>query len=969
MNISNDEPNDNYANANDNNNQAKDFMKNDHKTCDLNECYFKNNTNNDYDSNDEMSKFQCFLAISAIFNDEGGLFRMSEQKTKLKWKLLSLEDIHLLAIEQLVNEDRIILFLLKSNDKINNQHLFRKTFKLFFPSKRQGYSCVNQNNELKKYKLLGNHLKKDCDAMNKFIVGLGSFFQSEVLQEITENASEFSEILKILTYYGKSVAKNSSLKDEFDIEIAEEILNQNHTVAQIDKGGITAGSVYEKEKPIMLEKLIMLEKASFQIPIKVTEFEKSIKRNFITGNIFLDEVKKTIRSISERSRKNSKSPSRIIQGSVMSSINQEGFVIQEDMGKENITLINKNKQGNDKKLDIQLFHSDFESFDDVEHIFIDASWINKFMLIPIVTIRKTNKPHKEDEPSFWIYRVIMIFFIEGELKFPNEEMSQRLTPKGTNELYKKIFGIVKDKCKNVKSVSSDFEAAILHGIDFHKLKRWGCYFHYIQRLRTNCSENHRLLSNQCMSILKILPFVDLKFALTRKQKLDQIEQKFKHKPDLEMFQYVRKQYLNKTTVFNQKVISNHDNINEREIEYFKFTDNASERVFKEIKASMKGFSLEKQNIINTILLFLRNQTCVYVGRRARSTKKKPKNTFNCSKLGHNFRHAKDKLKERQKQYRNAIENKALEGITLSNKTIDDIIFGTKKTIIIEKKKRKLIDIIAIPDEYNLVFSEKLKLNSHLQIDLLRRPALSDRHKHEIATKIETLNNEELNQFKRIKHLTTNIKKDLEAKFEIEIEKAEVKFERVQRELSLKLKKAEQERQEFELKREQELKELELKRDKERKDLELKRAHELKELEFRIRAELNSKMQMKDQELKELQLEQRQKESQLQGREEEVKGSEIKKLLETRVQMDKERSLKNQFQQERELRIKKEQELKELKERELKREQEFEERERQMRLRFEVMMREQTRGNNVIFFKDEKGTSVCTAADNPKPQVQ
>lgn len=167
-------------------------------------------------------------------------------------------DNDLLVVEQLHNKDRIALFLLddNSNAKIANcqyRDIFIKTFKLFFPSKKKNHSCVNQKDELKKYKLIANDLKNDCDAMNNFLIGFGKFFRTPELDEIKAGtiiaarapepdetktgagAPRFSKILNSLALYGKSIAKNSCLKDEFDIEIEEEyVVNENQIVAHND---------------------------------------------------------------------------------------------------------------------------------------------------------------------------------------------------------------------------------------------------------------------------------------------------------------------------------------------------------------------------------------------------------------------------------------------------------------------------------------------------------------------------------------------------------------------------------------------------------------------------------------------------------------------------------------------------------------------------------------------------------------
>jgi hypothetical protein len=725
-----------------------------HPSISLTDCFFKENKPK-YIEARIMSRFSCFLAISN--ESEGGLFRMSKQQTGINRKIILFDDTELLAIEQIQNKNRLVLFL--TTGVVNCHNTFITTFKTFFPSTtKKGYSCVNRKEERKKYKILSCELKKDNSGMDSFLMEFAKFFGTQELEEIKKEAKNFSEIITPLAMFGKSIKlRDYSLKDEFDIELEEKALEENKFDIE---PGVTLSDIYEKEKPLMTKKLSTIETASFQVQTSIKEFKKQIKREFITSKRFLSDEKGSLKTISQRSRRNSRTPSKLVDKTTIKYANSNNLIVQEEMLKSNEII--KSKQ---KTLDIQVFYSEEEEFSNIEHIFIDASWINGFMIIPIVTMTKINKIPPPCEPDYHIYRTVIIFLIEGATTV--DEITKKATPKGTNELYQKIIGIVKGKCVNLKSVSSDFEASILNGIDFNNLSRWGCYFHYIQRLRTNCIEKHPYLSNQCLSILKILPFVDLKSGNIRKSKLKNISNKLKHQPDLDMFNYVEKQYFSSENTFNRDVIKNQNNEHQYQTEYFKFTDNASERVFKSIKESLRGNLLRKQNIIEAILIYLKTQNNSYVGGR----NFKQSFQFKKSKLGHFYQNANEELHKRLQEYESAIKHDKLEGISLSIKTIDDITFGLKKKIV-EKKKRKLIRLMSVMKK---ITDQNISTKSELLWNLKKRSnsIFSERQIRDVDTKISNFTDDEFTGLKRVKELTDEFAKklvDAEQKaLELEIE--------------------------------------------------------------------------------------------------------------------------------------------------------------------------------------------------------
>jgi hypothetical protein len=731
----------------------KDFLEKvkHHPSISLTDCFFRANKPQYIDTR-IMSKFNCFLAIS---NDEGGLFRMSKQQVGINRKIMFLDDIELLAIEQSRNKHKLVLFL--TMNVVNCDDTFTKTFKIFFPSTKKGYSCVNQKEERKKYKILSCELKKDNSDIDGFLMAFEKYHGTPELEEIKKEAKNFSEIIGPLALFGKSIKhRDYDPKDEFDIgQLEEKALDEN----KFDiKSGATLDDVYEKEKPLMLKKLMTFETASFQVRTSVKEFKRQLRHEFMTANRFLNNEKRRLETISQRSRRNSRTPSKLVDKTTIKYANSDNLIVQEEMLKSNEIL--KSKQ---KTLDIQVFYSGEEAFSNIEHIFIDASWVNGFMIIPIVTMTKIDKIPPPNEPDYYIYRTVIIFLIEGATNV--DDITKKATPKGTNELYQKIIGIVKGKCANLKSVSSDFEASILNGIDFNNLSRWGCYFHYVQRLRTNCIENNPYLSNQCLSILKILPFVDLKSGNIRKSKLKNISNKLKHQPDLDMFRYVEKQYFSSENTFNRDVIKNQNDELQCQTEYFKFTDNASERVFKSLKESLRGSILGKQNITEAILIYLTTQNISYVGGRSF----KQNLQFKKSKLGHLYQNSNEELNKRLKEYESAIEHDKLEGISLSIKTIDDVTFGTKKKIVEKKKRRSIKSMLTKTTDQNI------STKSELLRTLTKRSysIFSERQIKDVDTKINSFTDDEFAGLKRVKELTDEFEKKLtnerNARFGLEIE--------------------------------------------------------------------------------------------------------------------------------------------------------------------------------------------------------
>jgi hypothetical protein len=288
----------------------------------------------------------------------------------------------------------------------------------------------------------------------------------------------------------------------------------------------------------------------------VHEFKQMLCQKYQFGANFVNEnnelFKKFRRTVDLKTKNYNVNQSHIISPERPTIINGKIEMVQYE---SNLFI-----EGGRKAL---LYTSPFVVPNTIEHIFMDASWIDKNMIISVSGVNKKEKT----------YQTILFVLV------PPTEMEQDVFKKASanSRIYSVVIAHLK-RTYPITSITCDFETALIKAARENNLKMWGCYFHYLQNLRIHTFKESA--SFQAFQILRLMPLLYLRnqnsLIMKAKQALSNGVL-----ADIALLKYAENTYFeNKDVIFSLKLANNKD--------YFKLTNNACERLFNVLKRKWRS---------------------------------------------------------------------------------------------------------------------------------------------------------------------------------------------------------------------------------------------------------------------------------------------------------------------------------------------------------------------------------------------
>ena len=386
------------------------------------------------------------------------------------------------------------------------------------------------------------------DTENK----LDTFFTN--LKAMSSSLNDFHDVIKRaidITIFNKSQDR-SNLEEYCDMAI--DTYRTEKMCYQLNDNDNMNQRLKKDFENINREVLEHSRAISQSIHLDIGSFKHSITKNYYFGSNFVNQNAKLFEKL--RNSANKKENWFKSNTKMMKSTERPTMMNNEIKMVEYESSIYIDGQ------DLWLYSSPFVKAKTIEHVFIDASWIKKHMILAIVGVNK-------DENTYQT-----IAFVIAQPKNETETDQKKLS--ANSKLYHGIIAYLKT-IYPITSITCDFEHALTKAAKENDLKIWGCYFHYLQNLRIHTLRE--AASFQAFQILKLIPLAYLKNLGNLVTKANDVISNGLL-TDSHLLEYANKTYFEKKDViFSLKINSNTD--------FFKLTNNACERLFNILKKKWK----------------------------------------------------------------------------------------------------------------------------------------------------------------------------------------------------------------------------------------------------------------------------------------------------------------------------------------------------------------------------------------------
>ena len=581
------------------------------------ECYFAKNNHpllKNNKSDIDANKFMFFMIKSKNPEIDNCLFRtliergvVGDNEVRLISFVIEEALVYVIELEKSkTRRNRLAMFILinPSQQYYRSDVILQKSFKFFHPNEnKKGYSIVNQNKEMSYNSFLDTdkiRTKFNQTPLEQFILDIDSMASdnhSHLSKQLIKNENnkefcrDFVAIIDILSECAFMIKKTEQCLPPIPLF---SMPNREHQ--EIDDIIKTSKS---------------LDKFGIAGLINKTALEQGIIEKFETGQEYIFKNKQRFKSLFRYGKTGTWASKKYIDRTTLiyprKQNNSDEFLeMRENICKKKDSINTFITEEDGTVIKTTTVH--FEQFyfneivnifkDDIDHIFFDASTIKKTLVMAAVAIVPYDMEAEKDLPIKDIkftYKTIMLFTFPDIVEF--DESGKQLEQFFGASLYKSIIEMIIEVYPKIKSITTDFESAVINGSLEARLKHWGCLVHYNTNLENRFSKAKQRglkIASKMRTILGILPLI--KLPVDEKRLLDYIEdleEDITREEDQEILNEVWSYYFQRKGKKDNyhKLIFNHNAVSLLDqVDQFKLTNNAVERVFKKLKSNLRGFT-------------------------------------------------------------------------------------------------------------------------------------------------------------------------------------------------------------------------------------------------------------------------------------------------------------------------------------------------------------------------------------------
>ena len=587
-----------------------------HRPLQFAECYFAKNNHKflEYNKSDiDKNKFLFFMVKSKNPEIDNSLFRTLIERgfindNEVRVILFNVDNtcVYVIELEKTKTRiDRLAMFILVNPQQdYRSDHILKRSFKLFHPDeKRKGYSIVNQNKEMSYNSFLDTEkirTRFNQTPLEQFIL--------DIVSMTSDNNSHLSKQL-YKHENNKEFCKDFVAIIDLLNECAYMIRKTEQCLPQIPSFSMAKNEDREIDNIIKISK--SLDRFGIAGLINQTALKQGIIEKFQTGQEYIFKNKQIFKSLFRYGKTGTWTSKKYIDKTTLIYLEKridsdECLEIRENIckRKDSISTFITEEDGTVIKKKTVYFEQFYfnkivDKFkDDINHIFFDASTIKKTLVMAAVAIVPYNGEEEKHLPikaMKFTYKTIMLFTFPNVVEF--DESGKQLEQFFGASLYKTIIKMIIEVFPKIKNITTDFESAVINGTLDAGLKHWGCLVHYNTNLENRFSKAKQRglkIASKMRTILSTLPFI--KLPVNEQKLLDYIEELEKditREEDQEILNEIWSYYFQRKGKNDKyhKIIFNHNAFSLLDqIDQFKLTNNAVERVFKKLKSNLGGFT-------------------------------------------------------------------------------------------------------------------------------------------------------------------------------------------------------------------------------------------------------------------------------------------------------------------------------------------------------------------------------------------
>lgn len=582
------------------------------------DCHFAKNNQKLLENDICKNKFLFFMVESKNPEIDKSLFRtligrgvVDDNEVRLISFTIDNERVYIIELEKTkTRRNRLAMFILVNPNPQQNyrfDHILKKSMKFFHPNETmKGRSIVDRDKEMS-YNLFLN-IEKIKTRFNQ--TSLEQFIL-DVTSMVSDNYSHLS----------KQLYKNENNR-EFCADVCAifNILDEcKFLIKKTEKQCMPKTPLFHRSKLDQdneeIENIIKtsksLDKYGIVGLINQTALKQGIIENFETGQEYIFKHKQVFKSLFRYRKTGTWTSKKYINRTNLIYLEKQidsdkCIEICEDICKRKDTITTSITEEDGTEIKKKIVH--FEQFYfnkivdkykcDIDHIFFDASTIKKTFVIAAVAI----VPYIEEEEKYvpieamkFTYKTIMLF------AFPNvvelDESGKQIEQFFGASLYKRILEMIIEVFPKIKSITTDFESAVINGSLGAGLVHWGCLVHYNTNLENRFSKAKQRglkIASKMRTILSTLPFIKLSVNERKLlEYIEELERDITRDDDREILNEIWSYYFQRKGKNDKrhKIIFNHNAFSLLDrIDQFKLTNNAVERVFKKLKSNLGGFA-------------------------------------------------------------------------------------------------------------------------------------------------------------------------------------------------------------------------------------------------------------------------------------------------------------------------------------------------------------------------------------------